>query len=767
MLGTKIKDAKNKIKGSQGAREVILQTLLFAAGVVLMPVRFLFGTYPLALSFMGAAGKGTPFVFAGALISVLFFMENRVLYVVALVALLGLRIAASFIKKTELVKTELGQKQGSRILKMLFCESVELKVAVSSLVALGIGIYKVIANGYLYYDVFVLVFNTVFVSIMTFCLCGLFESREKKGFSVGLGTLAFCLVFALRNVTLGGINVAAVLSYGAVLYVSKYMGGVKSAAIGIVLGCAQGGILGAVLGIGGLVTGFMWGISPYLAIMCAFVLGMGYGVSVMGYEAVAYIMPELLAASLIMYPLLRFEILPKLPFIKKEELGMTLYRLRGKDAEVSSRISALSLACLDASRLIRSVAQSTKSPDKRGYYNISLEVCEEHCYTCPKHIICWDKDMNTTQNNIKGMAQALFVRHKVDKDDVEEKFLHRCPNIDKIMEEMNEREKEIVRSSVRSDKLDVCAQDYEMISRLIEAVFKAERELTTERELTDKARRIGAALGLVCESIEVLGGAQRCVVATGVDIQRSSCTSEALRQAMEKGLCMGLKEAEIEENDGYVTLKLRAKSSLCVECASMSIAQSDKEANGDSYISFESGGYQYIAICDGMGSGRDAKLTSQMCVDLLEKMLSVSHEKETVLTLLNNLVRAKNTECSSTVDLFQLDLTSGEGHFVKCGACPSFIKRGDFVYKLQSKTAPIGIMKKLDAEELTFTLNPGDICVMVSDGITPSKQDGGWLMQFLTDYKGKEPEDLAKSIMKEAKKHGVKDDMTVLCAVIN
>ena len=768
MPGIKIMDVKKKIEATKGAKEVLLEICFFALGLTLMPVRFLFGTYPFGIALLGAAGKGAPFVFAGAMISVLFFMEDKPLYAVSLVALLGLRVASSFIRKNELVKTELGERQGMRILKMLFCESVELKVAVASLVALGVGIYKVIYNGYLYYDVFVLVFNTVFVSILTFCLCGLLEPAKKRTFLSGLGALCFCVAFALKGVELGGISLSVVLSYGAVLYVSKCLGGVKGAVVGIVLGCAQGGVMGTLLGIGGLVAGYMWGISPYLAIMCAFVLCMGYGVSIMGYEAVAYLMPELLAASLIMYPILRFELLPKLPFLKKEESGMTIYRLRGREAEISAQIGSLSRAFLDVSHLVRSVAQKTKKPDRRGYYNMALEVCEGYCYACPKHVICWDKDMATTENNVRGMAEALFARQRVGKDDVEEKFLHRCPNIDTIMDDLNERERQIVANSVKSDKLEVCAQDYEGISKLIDTVSKAERELVTDKAQTDKARRICASMGLVCESVEVLRGAQRQVVATGVDIQRSSCTSEALRQALEKGLSVSLGEVEIEDGDGGATLKIRAGNSLRAECAFVTHAQSDKEANGDSYAAFESAGRQYVVVCDGMGSGSDARLTSKMCVELLQKMLSVSKEKEATLSLLNNLIRAKNTECSSTVDLFELDLMSGEGWFVKSGACPSFIKRGEKVYKLQSKTAPIGIMKKLDAEELAFSLNKGDICVMVSDGVTPSKQDSQWLMQYLTQYKGDDdPQALAEAIIKEAKRHGVRDDMTVAATVIS
>ena len=64
---------------------------------------------------------------------------------------------------------------------------------------------------------------------------------------------------------------------------------------------------------------------------------------------------------------------------------------------------------------------------------------------------------------------------------------------------------------------------------------------------------------------------------------------------------------------------------------------------------------------------------------------------------------AKSLECSSSVDLLEIDLASAEASLTKSGAAPSFIKRGENVFRLHSKTAPIGIMKALDAERLDFS----------------------------------------------------------------
>ena len=520
---------------SEGAKEIFFEVLLFALGFALMSVRFLFGTYPFGLALVGSTKKKLPFALAGALLSVVFLMDASIPYLVALIGLTGLRISASFIKRSDYKKAELGSTNGKRIADIIFNEGVELRVVVTALVALGVGIYTVIANGYLYYDVFVLIFNTVFVSIMTYCLCGLFESKEKRSFLFGISALLFCLVYFFSGKELGGIDFTIALSYGAVLYISKNYGGIKGAALGLLLGAAQGGTLSAVLGIGGIISGFLWSLSPYLAIMSSFILSLGYAISVSGYEAVVSLTPEILAASLIMYPLLRFEVLPKPVVISNEEAkGMVVYHLENRSAEIKGKVASLSQAYGSVAKALKKLSQRTKNPDKRGYLDMALESCERHCCICPKNNICWRRDIDTTENNINRMGEALFVRKKVAKGDVEEKFLHRCPNIDKIMEELNAKNKTILAQSVKNDKLDVCAQDYESVSKMMDSIFKKEAEITVDKELSERAVRASAKCGLVCEKIEVVGDGSKRIVATGVDIQRSKCTALELRQEMEK-----------------------------------------------------------------------------------------------------------------------------------------------------------------------------------------------------------------------------------------
>ena len=172
---------KNKIKISPQIKMIIVEVLLFALGFFLMPLKFFFGICPFAISLISASRKYTPFAFAGAILSVIFFMGGDVVYIVSLVSLLGLRVVSSFIKiEQNKYKIALEGEKKERELSQIFCESVYLRVSVGALVALGIGAYYVIKNGYLYYDIFSMVFSSVFVGALTYALSGIFEENRKS-----------------------------------------------------------------------------------------------------------------------------------------------------------------------------------------------------------------------------------------------------------------------------------------------------------------------------------------------------------------------------------------------------------------------------------------------------------------------------------------------------------------------------------------------------------------------------------------------------------
>lgn len=189
----------------------------------------------------------------------------------------------------------------------------------------------------------------------------------------------------------------------------------------------------------------------------------------------------------------------------------------------------------------------------------------------------------------------------------------------------------------------------------------------------------------------------------------------------------------------------------------------ETEPCGDAISSFEADGKFYMLISDGMGSGREAALTASIAAMFLERMLTAGASMETALKMLNRLIRAGERECFATVDLAEIDLKTGEARFVKSGAAPSFVIRDGSLYRLQSKTVPVGIIRALDAEMIKFNVEEGDTVVMLSDGVAKSFEECPWLLDMLTSDEDVLVGDAglaAEKIVRSAAERGSADDIT-------
>ena len=132
-----------------------------------------------------------------------------------------------------------------------------------------------------------------------------------------------------------------------------------------------------------------------------------------------------------------------------------------------------------------------------------------------------------------------------------------------------------------------------------------------------------------------------------------------------------------------------------------------------------------------MGSGREAALTSGISAVFLEKLLMAGCPMKGALEMLNCFIRGSEGECFTTVDLMEADLLTGRARFIKSGAAPSFVIRGGQLFRLHSKTVPVGIIRALDAEAISFDLQDGDTVIMMSDGVTGNYEDCPWLYELL------------------------------------
>ena len=168
-----------------------------------------------------------------------------------------------------------------------------------------------------------------------------------------------------------------------------------------------------------------------------------------------------------------------------------------------------------------------------------------------------------------------------------------------------------------------------------------------------------------------------------------------------------------------------------------------------------------------MGSGDAARKVSRFVAEFLSSILSASPTKNTALHMLNHIIRTRGEECSATVDLFDLDLYRGDALFFKCGAAASYVKRDSSIFRVRSETAPIGLMKGIDAEKVRVQVKPGDHIIMVSDGVCQGFEESAWLIELLSKEPPTDLREYAEKILRMAiEKSGCADDMSISVAKV-
>lgn len=182
----------------------------------------------------------------------------------------------------------------------------------------------------------------------------------------------------------------------------------------------------------------------------------------------------------------------------------------------------------------------------------------------------------------------------------------------------------------------------------------------------------------------------------------------------------------------------------------------------------------YAAVlCDGMGTGEKAAAEARSAAETLLDLIESGVDGEAAVRIVNSLFIPYGEATFSATDLYLYNTAQKSVKIIKCGGVASFMKSGERVDALYSKSLPLGSTLKSSVETFTLPARSGDITVMVSDGVLETSGENAlkdtWLIDTLESFKGDNPRTLAESIVNRAleKCHREpKDDITVLAAMI-
>lgn len=230
----------------------------------------------------------------------------------------------------------------------------------------------------------------------------------------------------------------------------------------------------------------------------------------------------------------------------------------------------------------------------------------------------------------------------------------------------------------------------------------------------------------------------------------------------------------LKKDTSHLESKLYMQKYISEDKFSMQIGlatlpKTGNDVSGDSSIQIRLEDNKYlIALSDGMGSGKDARKSSQIVTKMLKQTLAAGFEKEDSLELINSTVKLSSEEIYATMDVAVLDLYTGIVEFIKNGSCRTYIKNKQNIDIVEANSLPIGILNDVDFTVYDKDMKDGDIFVMCSDGIIDSNKeqaDDKWFIKMLKEINTNNVKKMADIILREAIDNGygiLKDDMTII-----
>ena len=796
---------KKEIEGNvwlSRLQRLLCEILWGCAGWIFGQAGLVFDTYPLGLALLCASSGHTPAVLVGLIVTAVVNMENPALYACAYLAAAILRIIAAAVFdapdarfempkalqkrlqeriREEAPMTDAEQEKNARktarvaFWERTFGESILLRMSAAALCALVIALHRVISGGFRFYDWFAALFVIIMATAATAVFALSLERRCGSRWLVGVSeaALLFTLVYASRTVTLLTFPLAPMAALFFTLYICANRSAVE-------------GILAA--GIAGLAWEPIHAPALLLAVLVALFLKQTKKES-----PTATLLPVLamlvwsayVGGFLILLPLIPAALLAATAFVLVQKTAIftapTTETTSGEEDAIKSQQQVESIRYRDSNERFRGISDAFSSLSE-VFYNLSDRfrrpgtldlrlLCDRSfdafCNDCPNKNICWGLEYTATLGAVNDLIAQLHTRGRVSDEHVDEQLSNRCTRIDGILERINADCARLTGEMLRNNRTEIFAMDYESAADIINDALEADSgEYAVDAELGKKIAEYLKDADVRAESVTVFGNRMRKILIRGAEVDEAKVTFETMRSDLGEmcGSELGFPAFEVEGN--VSTMTLSAKRKIAVISAQNNVS-ADGGVSGDSVNLFSNKkDYFYALISDGMGSGKEAALTSGLCSVFLEKMLRAGNRAATSLRMLNNMIasRAQDStkECSSTVDLLELDLMTGEGAFLKSGAAPSFVVRGKVVRRLQAGTVPIGILNTLDVQKTDFPLRAGDTVVMVSDGILQGDDEGEWLTSYLTGAATQTPEEIVYQICRRCAESETRDDCSVV-----
>jgi stage II sporulation protein E len=592
---------------------------------------------------------------------------------------------------------------------------------------------------------------------------------------LALGALALICSFGQLNVQ--SVYIADIVAMLLVICLAYAGGAALGAGVGLVSGMALCLVVSAdlsmvaMLGVAGLAAGTLRRLKKPGA-------AMGFMLTVLMVTIALTEMPlwhlmliETAAATLI------FCVIPRKAFAfagrffdpkTRREFENSMHIRRFKELTVG-RLKEVSQVFLQTGEMFARDAEDRLESGELS--SVLALVAESTCKDCVFKKSCWDKDFLNTYGVLNRLLATYEKTGRIDENCLDPVFLKKCYNVKGVLAASENVFSTYLLSLKWRRKID---ESRVVTGRQLKGVARVVADIGKEMDtgftfLEQMEERIAAALDAEnIRSREVCAETVAGQMAVGLKIKTGSMESTRGIEKMLSGVC-GVRMQKVTEtvsaSGAYSLLRFEQARRFNVETG---LAQQPKDkVSGDSSVfAGLKDGRHLMMVCDGMGSGENARRESESAVSLIENFYQAGFDDAIIFDTINRLLILKSDEdMFTTVDLCLMNLKTGDVTFTKIGAEPSYILNSEGVSAVAPGSLPIGIVDEVRPVSIHKTLVAGDLIVMMSDGVSAAVGDDA--VRWFSDIPQDDAQMAADAILQKAIAiSAVRDDMTVMVGKI-
>ncbi len=559
-----------------------------------------------------------------------------------------------------------------------------------------------------------------------FCTAGGLKTLTSREITFVVISIAV-LLLSFRYVNIFSVSFANIISVFLCLLCSFYGREAGGAVVGVCCGISRLLSVGDLFllsfySLGGLLSGVLSSFGRIFSLVAFVFSGVIIYVASGSTENIAHLIAETAVGSLIFFAV-SFRYNYQLEGFFTPAVSSNV--INSVKSSIINKLQKASDFSNEICVTLDNVNEALSKSDKTDFDNIPLKAKESVCFGCGLYDTCWNEQKTVTQKNFNDLLalkkQGEYLQYKT----VPQAFASACIRTENVSDSFNKLFSEYKLREKTENRIKeiqgLASEQFTNVSDLLLSLCdEINEDIRFDMDVATRCRAAALSLNLqVLDSSCIYDSAEKATIELRLKKPFNDALLSTLNKLISSASGKALEEPQTDDFNEYIRILYKEKAELKTVFSVAQFNAPGEKYSGDSYTVFtDNKGYFYAAICDGMGTGTTAAVTSGLAVTLLEKLVKAGFSIESAVNTVNtSLISKSGEECSVTLDLVCIDLYTGRAELYKCGAQDSLLKHRGKLTNVNTSSLPLGIISNIEVGTLCCNLNRGDVLILCSDGV--------------------------------------------------